>query len=117
MQTAALDQQLSGCTRTFSTRMRQLKKLFIDISCGAAVGSYAGFFFSGQYNVTTKPVVEPPLPAVPLTLFLQYYCQTPNGTFTSALYPRANYDADDFIRDFSRAGRTGPQNFSSLDIS
>ena len=37
-----------------------------------AAGSFAGYFFSGEYNYTGPPPgVQPPLPDAPLVLFLQ----------------------------------------------
>ena len=86
----------------------------------SAAGSYAGYFFNGEYSfIGEQPGMTPPLPAAPysLVLFLQFYCFNAGGDFTASVSPTASYNQSDFTRDFTHAGRTGPQNFSSIDIS
>ena len=83
-------------------------------------GSYAGYFFSGEYSfVGQQPGMTPLLPTAPysLVLYLQFYCFNSAGKFTASVAPTAPYAASDFTRDFSHSGQTGPQNFSSIDIS
>lgn len=44
-------------------------------------------------------------------------CQTPNGTFTDAIYPRAPFDTSEFTRNYTVGGSTGGPALYNVTVS